>query len=334
MKIHLIRDIDIKEETYNEVVSFLNNSNGLMKFVGSEETYEEVKPKSHQDYFDVCNEFRKDNKIKETEIVVFLSATSHHYFGLPDFINNIYVKTSSWSNYLDSEVRFPIINEIVTNIFHMLLFNDLNDLQRETHMDEDRGCLNDYNLNKKGVVKRMKHPKVCDDCMKLIEERKLFPAILSQIFEIVKTVSISFDNIQKHLKSLQPSTLIINGSDKLYLPDYNYHLGLSGIDKVAYIFFLKHQEGVRLKDIVDYKEEVKQIFCKHVNYYEDKSKDDLTVSNFCDYTHSSQRDRVRKIKTEFENILGSALAKHYILLKGDEDKFRITIDRELVEGLE
>ncbi|MBC8265408.1 MAG: hypothetical protein H8E84_00400, partial [Flavobacteriales bacterium] len=221
MKIHLIRDTYLQEEIYNEIVSFLNDSNGLMKFVGSEETYEEVKPKSHQDYYDVCNAFRRANTIKEKEIVIFLSSTSFsNFFSLTDFKKNIYVKTTSWKNFVDSQIRYPIIIEIVTNILHLLMFDDLEDVQQKTHMNKDRGCLNDYNQKLDGVKLRLKSPDLCDDCLDLINPKLISYNVLEQIFEIVDKSSIALKKIKRYFASIDLVELEIKKHHtKLYFKD-------------------------------------------------------------------------------------------------------------------
>lgn len=74
MKTHIIRDSEITDELYNEVLALLSNSKGILDFVSYNDYTCVISQDllSHDELFEYCIEFRERIKIREdsNDIVV------------------------------------------------------------------------------------------------------------------------------------------------------------------------------------------------------------------------------------------------------------------------
>lgn len=331
MKIHLIRDTYLQEEIYNEIVSFLKDSNGLMEFKNCDQEFEIVNSKFQQSYWDVCNSYREEKKLKGNEIVVFLSSTSYdNFFSLPDFKNNIYVKTRGWENFVDSQIRFPIVIEIVTNIFHLLLFDSLEGLQQKTHMNDDKGCLNDYTLRLTNVRLKMKTPDLCDDCMELLKPEFISPNIVEQIFKIADKASVEMRKVKRYINAFVSVDLHLKKyQTKLYFKDpLNHTLRIPPIPFTLYKYLLLHPDGVVAQNIFSIKEELFEIYYKGKISKNTEKKSINSIENLCYKTSES----VSTINALISKSLPSSIAEQY-KIQNIKGRYIITLDRDLVKGI-
>jgi hypothetical protein len=331
MIIHLIRDKGFKEVIYNEVFEILNNSTGELKFKKWDNELDIISPKSHQDYFNVCNSFREENELND-DIVLFLSSTSlNNYFSLPDFSNNIYVKVSGWEDFVESQIRFPIAIEIVTNIFHLLMFDSLEDLEKKTHLHENRGCINDYTLNLKDVNLKMKTPDLCDDCLKLLINPKIISYnVVEQIFEIADKSSIELRKVKRYLSTFDTLEMEVkNDSTDLYFQTpVNHTLHLPPIEFALYKLLLIHNEGVIAQNIFNVRNELFEIYFSSGITKKDREASKLAVDSLC----FNASVPVSKINKKLSKSLPSSIAKQY-KIQNINGSYIVAVNRNLVIGI-
>jgi hypothetical protein len=336
MKIHLIRDKGFKEVIYNEVFEILNNSTGELKFEKWDNELDIISPKSHQDYFNVCNSFREENKLKN-DVVLFLSSTSFdNYFSLPDFSNNIYVKVSGWENFVESQIRFPIAIEIVTNIFHLLMFDSLEDLKKKTHLHENRGCINDYTLNLKDVNLKMKTPDLCDDCLSLLSNNTISPNIVEQIFVIAEQASIELRKVKRYLASFDTVKLeIIERHTKLYFQSpINHAVKLEPVEFAFYKYLLQNESGVKPKDFQNYegvshfeRQELNKIIDVVFEIYQSiYGVDRNTIKNLFTNELMTVKSNINK---KLKNSLPKKIYKSWEIVN-ENGTYKLKIDRDLL----
>lgn len=100
------------------------------------------------------------------------------------------------------------------------------------------------------------------------EYEKLEDQLRSLITEyILRTHSDPTEKLRKALMGkivISPtmeSPIVVNNDFKIILPDYDeVELKMSCIQKMLYMFFMRHPEGVRLKDLVDHASELAAIY--------------------------------------------------------------------------
>jgi hypothetical protein len=112
----------------------------------------------------------------------------------------------------------------------------------------------------------------------------------------------------------------INSQNKILLPYFKKEVELSHLTKSVYFLFLKHPEGINLKELSNYKKELLNIYTSVSNQLDydkmAKSIDDvINIETKAIYTHLS------RIKSAFYKIMDASFAKYYIVSgSGEEDR--------------
>lgn len=211
----------------------------------------------------------------------------------------------------------------------------LQELSCEDEVDD--GDTDFKNLNKDTEEERIEETKLA-----ALEERrqqdlaKLQAIILNYITTYHEDPSAL---IAQHLKGkyiLKPgednlSRLVVNGDLQIVLPDWNEKvLPMHALARTLYILFLRHPEGIVLKDIGDYRQELLEIY-NIVKPGRDEALavraiDSLTAP-FSD-TLSQNLSRIKRaVKTA---ILDDDTARHYYIDGRRGQPYRIDLPQHLV----
>ena len=116
------------------------------------------------------------------------------------------------------------------------------------------------------------------------------------------------------------SKMEIDYQNKIQLPYFKREVELSHLTKSIYFLFLKHPEGINLKELGNYKKELLTIYNSVSNQLDydkmAKSIDDvINLETKAIYTHLS------RIKSAFYKIMDASFAKYYIVSgSGVEDR--------------
>jgi len=115
------------------------------------------------------------------------------------------------------------------------------------------------------------------------------------------------------------SKMEINYQNKIFLPYFKKEVELSHLTKSVYFLFLKHPEGINLKELGNYKKELLTIYTSVSNQLDydkmAKSIDDvINLETKAIYTHLS------RIKSAFYKIMDASFAKYYIVSGSGEDE--------------
>ncbi|GHT34080.1 hypothetical protein FACS189434_09610 [Bacteroidia bacterium] len=121
------------------------------------------------------------------------------------------------------------------------------------------------------------------------------------------------------------SSLEIDKDYKIILQDYG-QITMTPKDKTVFILFLKHKEGIVLKNISDYKDELKAIYMILSSTVKDE-KIDKTIKNICE--QNSLNESITRIKRAFTNkIPETTIAEKYFITGGRGEEKKITLDRD------
>lgn len=148
----------------------------------------------------------------------------------------------------------------------------------------------------------------------------------------LRSEGVSEEEIHSLVSPSQPiSRLVITSDFRIMLPDYNQEIKIQPIHKAVYFLFLKHPEGIRFKELPDYREELSSIYWQmktdtQVKRKIERSLDDLT--NPLKYSISEKCTRIYKT---FVKEVGMEAAKVYAIQGKRGEARRIGLDRNLVE---
>jgi hypothetical protein len=126
------------------------------------------------------------------------------------------------------------------------------------------------------------------------------------------------------------SRIQIDKQNKILLPYFKKEVELSHLTKSVYFLFLKHPEGIPLKELGNYRKELLTIYTTVSNQLDhdkmSKSIDDVVnVETKAIYTHLS------RIKSAFYKIMDATHAKHYVVSGNGEEKRKVLFNTNAID---
>ena len=150
------------------------------------------------------------------------------------------------------------------------------------------------------------------------------------------------------------SRLVITEDYRILLPDYNdMEIKMEPINKAVYLLFLRHEEGIRLKDMPDYKDELEELYSKIyipkfispttpvLESYEledeipgrtrsVEERRHATVEHICDPTRNSINEKISRIREAFIAKFDEDLAENYFITGNRGEAKTIKLPRDMV----
>jgi hypothetical protein len=132
-------------------------------------------------------------------------------------------------------------------------------------------------------------------------------------------------------KAIRPSPLVIDEKFKIYLPDYNrIQIAMTPLPKTLFILFLRHPEGIALKMLINYEQELLEIY-RLLSCRENYSNMVDSIKYLCNPLESSMHEKLSRIKMAFVKHISIDTAQYYIVSGERGMKWRIELDPSLVE---
>ena len=190
------------------------------------------------------------------------------------------------------------------------------------------GCLNDMCLAKKDIKLKMRTADICHDCMSKLEG-KLTTAEIQHALNILESLRVIMLFSQNFKQSAPLSRLVIDASNKIFLPDFgNIEIKLKPLEKALYFFYLKHPEGVGISFLCDHEEEIDEIYSRLITL-DDNASRKKRIKDLINVTTDSAVEKISKIKSAFVKAIGEELAKHYYIQGGNGEVKKVGLDRNL-----
>lgn len=289
---------------------------------------------SWQTLFSKCNQYRADRLIPQEDMVILLTDISNpdNQFSAvdDDHTTNGYVHTDHWDHYIPCSPAFPIAYHVASLAVQRHIREAIGKNSTNLHPDPI-GCINDHCKQKREVVLKLRTADICGECLDIIRPR-LNDAYIQHILKILDTLRIRMLFAQNFRQDSALSRLVIDNKYQISLPDFgNITVRLRPLEKVLYLLFLKHPEGLFMNELHDYRLELQQSYeaIAPVALPDEVRKriEDLTspLSN-------SASEKISRIKRCFEESIGKDLASHYIIKGEVGDRKSISLNRMMVNG--
>lgn len=180
---------------------------------------------------------------------------------------------------------------------------------------------------------QLKRSKAYD--AELQEEAELerrYSIIIAEIEALQKRYDITIEELQQLLSyKVELSHLRVTRDWGIILDDFDAReVKMDKLSKSIFFLYLKHPEGIRFKELCDYKSELEKIYMSvsgrtDINAMR-KSIDDLTDSTMS----NSINEKVSKVKKAFRNVVDDRIAKYYYIDGKQGEIKTIALDRSLV----
>ena len=107
------------------------------------------------------------------------------------------------------------------------------------------------------------------------------------------------------------STLEIDNLYNIRLPEYNKNIEMHTLPKTIYVFFLRHPDGIALKDLSDHRQELKQIYMTMTRQSISHEEAYQKIDGLLDFTNGHLNQYICRISESFRKELSYDLAKKY-----------------------
>lgn len=130
----------------------------------------------------------------------------------------------------------------------------------------------------------------------------------------------------------QLSRLVVNGDMKIVLPAYNeIELRMTPLVRTVYILFLCHPEGIRLKEIADYREELAEIYSMVKPGASERLAEE-SIESLVDPLSDSLRQKLSRSREAVRRyILDPEYVGHYLIEKMADGRHRIGLSADLIQ---
>ena len=125
------------------------------------------------------------------------------------------------------------------------------------------------------------------------------------------------------------SRVVITGDLRILLPDYqDMEIRMEPVNKALFLLFLRHEEGIRIKELVDYRSELESFYGRLS--HDDREKRRATIDSLVDPTNNSIHEKISRIREAFIARFAEDLAENYFITGPRGEAKRIRIDRSMV----
>lgn len=175
--------------------------------------------------------------------------------------------------------------------------------------------------------------KLDEEAAQIVNDLKEKLAALTDSGQLLFIVPILKDLLDKQTEKIDfksISKITIDKQNKIVLPYFKKEVELSHLTKSVYFLFLKHPEGINLKELAKYKKELLTIYVSVSNQLDhDKMiksiEDVVNLETKAIYTHLS------RIKSAFYKIMDASHANHYIVSGNGENNRKVLFNTKAVD---
>ncbi len=178
----------------------------------------------------------------------------------------------------------------------------------------------------KRYIKRKKSEENFDsETMAMIEEWK------------AKTEQLKKVGVSEYLLSqwvygeVKLSRLHISKDYRIFLTDYgNMEVDIMPLPKTLFFLYLRHPEGIRFKDLIDYYDELIEIYkAVKLGFYNiQEARESMKL--LCDSTKNSASEKSFYVRKCFGDVFKEHIAKNYTIEGPQAETKRIALPRDLV----
>lgn len=131
-----------------------------------------------------------------------------------------------------------------------------------------------------------------------------------ELLDIIGVPALQQLNIEAAKARLSP--LVITSDFRFLLPAYKKEVLLPPIHKVLYIFFLRHPEGIVLKQLVDYKEELTELYYK-IGSRSCEKVIEASIARLVNPLDNSINEKCARIKSTFAMCMDQYQLNYYAI---------------------
>jgi len=298
MRINLIKDNNVDQNVYAQVVDLLQSTPGAIQFSGDLKIEDEYINDAISNYnlpleskrsniykanlsarknivsrFSWSWLFEQSDKVRFEEEIPALDASylitdkenELNYFSAfdPNKPTNGFIQASDWDLFIDAPAAYPIAYQVIATFLQSHMFKSMEEVQQYTH-HKPIGCLNDYCQDKSQVLLKLRTADICNNCMNILKER-VDKSILKHAIDLMESLRLKMKFVQNI--NDEQIRLKIEKKQLHFIGSFGtITIRLTPMEMAIYKLFLNFEEGIRFADLTD--ADKKELFLK---YYQELS---------------------------------------------------------------
>ncbi len=168
-----------------------------------------------------------------------------------------------------------------------------------------------------------------------LDPRTLF--ILDEVERLLRDNNLTLDELKVIIGyKVKLSRMQITRNGKILLTDFldketgqPKEVKMDSLTKMLYFFFLKHPEGVRIKEVGDYMAELMHLYMG-ITGRDDKDAIRASILGHVDPFGNSINVSMSRIKAAFKNQMDAGVARYYWVEGKGGESYRVALDRDYV----
>jgi hypothetical protein len=124
--------------------------------------------------------------------------------------------------------------------------------------------------------------------------------------------SAVIEELRIELAKSRLSPLVITSDYRFLLPEMGKEVELTPVHKAVYLFFLHHPEGIELKRLSEYRQELLELYCKTTRL-SDNEKIEESIEHLINPLDNAINEKCSRIKKAFCDVMDEYLASYYIV---------------------
>lgn len=130
---------------------------------------------------------------------------------------------------------------------------------------------------------------------------------------ILQSVGVStVEELRKEAAKQQLSRLVITPDYRFLLADLDKEVDLLPLHKAVYLLFLNHPEGIEFKNMIEYKQELHNLYCKITNRM-DLDKIEESIDRLTNPLDNAINEKCSRIKKAFADLMDPYAASFYAI---------------------
>ncbi len=155
---------------------------------------------------------------------------------------------------------------------------------------------------------------------------------IKRLVNVLRDNGVSEKEIRKLFEVEKPlSRLMVTKDLRIVLLDLEcLEVKMRPLYKAVYLLFLRHPEGIRFKELPDYREELANIYHSMKQSTQARHRIEKSISDVTDQLNHSIVEKSARIKEAFLKVMDAESARNYTITGARGEAKRITLDRNLV----
>ena len=155
---------------------------------------------------------------------------------------------------------------------------------------------------------------------------------IKRLVKVLRSNGVSENEIRELFEVEKPlSRLMVTKDSRIVLLDpERLEVKMQPIHRAVYVLFLRHPEGIRFKELPDYREELAGIYLSMKLSTEARHRVEKTIDNVTNQINHSMIEKCARIKEMFLKVMDAESVRNYTINGARGEAKRITLDRSLV----